>query len=324
MKSLELFLENPFKFIFAGKEKMLEFYEDHKNSLSQQVSLGAPFAALIAPTIAACDALGTSLLGTAAQVADQISKTYTVDELMELFVAKAKGCEASIRDKYGKDSAIYVMFYPQGMKPFNQISKRSIKEVMNQFLTAYNIYKADLGVARYDELVLIHDNYIHARSLQIEQKSETKNLRSSWDDCLEVMQEQAFTNLLTIALHHKGHPAKIKLYFNQSIVAPVKHNEGETPQTGYILPLPINGGAYANISYSADEVFLVSNNSTDAIFYCGVISATTIPSDAELIKIEAGEQTEVTAISLGAPLKKFWYFVNKNTTTPGEVEIIQI
>ncbi|MFZ4401993.1 MAG: hypothetical protein ACOYO1_18330 [Bacteroidales bacterium] len=323
MKNLELFLENPFKSIVAGKEKTLEFYDFHNNSMIQQVNMGAPFAALLGNNATAFDALCDSLGDTATKVAEQKSKTYTTDECIELFVAKAKEFEAGIRDKFNKDSAIYLEFYPQGMKPFNNISKKSIKEVMTQYIAAYNIYKADLGISRYDEVVQIQEKYLISRKLQEQKKSETKNIRSSWDDCLLKMQDQAYTNLLSIALYHKGNPEKIKLYFNQSIVNNHKHNSKEDIG-GYILSLPVNGGVIANISYSANDKFMVSNHSNDAVYYSGIVSAGSTPADAELIRIEAGAEVEVTALSLGAPTKKFWYFANKNTTSAGEVEIIQL
>jgi hypothetical protein len=254
-------------------------------------------------------------------VAEQKSKTLSVDQCIELFVSKAKAFEASVRDKFGKQSAAYQEFYPQGMKPYNKISKATIEALMIQLISAFFNHKTELGSAKCNELQLVYDNYTLARKLQEKKKSQTKGSRLSWGLSFEVMKTQALINLHTIAGIYPGQAEKAKLFFNQSIITPKQHHTADGNTSSQILALPVNGHRLAHISFSPDDVFLVSNYSSDAIYYCSLITATAIPADAELIKIAAGTQAKVTALSLGAPHKKFWYFVNKNTTSSGEVEI---
>lgn len=323
MENLENFAINAFNYIDASKEKILDFFTHHENALIQSVKDGAPFAALIIPTSACVQALRESMNITTTNVAEQKSKTFTVDQCIERFVAKAKEFEPGINDKFKKGSAIYIEFYPQGMKPFNQITKKSVESLMAQFISAFANHETEAGVAKHEELKQIRDDYTKARNLQEQKKTETKSKRASWDDCLKAMQEQAFINLLTIAMEYRNKPEKLKLFFDQSIVAK-RRNNGNNTETGYILPLAINGSEIANISFSVDDKFLVINNGIEDAWYCGLVSATTIPNDDELIKIPAGDEIEVSALSLGAPTKRYWYFKNKSTSNPGEIEIIQL
>jgi hypothetical protein len=224
MRQLKLFFVNPFDYIEASKEKIVKFYSEHKSALVKQVNNGAPFSALVQPTIDALDALEQSLMDTAVKVAEQKSKTNVVNGYIQLFVDKAIDFEAGIRDKFKKRSAAYLEFYPHGTKAFYNIKKRSIKEVMAQYIAAFENHQDELGTAKCEELKQIRFDYINARSLQIEQKSETKNKRALWKDCLKQMNEQAYTNLIAIVAVYKGKPAKVKIFFDQSIVANYRHD----------------------------------------------------------------------------------------------------
>ncbi|NVN94547.1 MAG: hypothetical protein HXX18_04590 [Bacteroidetes bacterium] len=224
MRQLKLFFVNPFDYIEASKEKILKFYSEHKNALIQQVSEGAPFSALVQPTIEAYEALEQSLMDTAVNVAEQKSKTSIVNGYIQLFVDKAIDFEAGIRDKFKKRSATYLEFYPHGTKAFYNIKKKSIDEVMAQYIAAFENHQAEMSTAKCDELKQIRLDYNNARSIQIQKKSETKNKRALWKDCLKQMNEQAYTNLIAIVAVYKGKPAKLKIFFNQSIVANYRHD----------------------------------------------------------------------------------------------------
>lgn len=225
MKNLEGYLELPFENIEASKERICLFFENHEKSLIYWNSKGLPFGALEAPTTSAVTALRANIGDTSTSISRQKSITFTADECIDLFVAFAKDNEASVRDKFKKVSATYLEFYPNGMKPFNSISKKTVNAIMDQFLAAFKNHQTELGVAKYEDLKKICDNYIIARSSQESKKTETKDKRSSWDDCLEAMKDQAFINLLVIAKEYRGQPEKIKLFFDQSIITPKNHSD---------------------------------------------------------------------------------------------------
>ncbi|NVN94238.1 MAG: hypothetical protein HXX18_03020 [Bacteroidetes bacterium] len=320
MRNLELYFENPFDNIVASKEKIIKFFDHHVNSLIQRKTEGVNLDALIPPSVDALAALKTSLQETAIKVAEQISKTLTVDECIELFVAKAKDFEAGVRDKYKKDSPVYKEFYPQGMKLFNHITKKNIEEVMAQFISAFDVHQADIGVAKFNELKQIRSSYVLARATQEQKKTETLGKRSSWEDNLKKMNTQAFTNLLTIVQLHKAQPQKAKIYFNQSIVARPKHNQDDQeaqPLTEKIAP---NTTITPDMIYSADDTILLSNVSDSAsIYWYGGSTANEAPN-TKPTELLPGEEIEIPAATLG----KYLILLNKDTVNTAEVEIMLV
>ena len=323
MRNLENYFEPPFESIKVGKEKITEFFDDHANALIQQSSGNATLAALVTPTNTALSDLKLSLGDTSVNVAEQKSKTLTVDQCIDLFVSKAKEFEASVRDKFGKLSPVYQEFYPQGMKPFNNISKASIESLMIQIKSAFFNHKVELGEAKSDELQNIYDIYVHARGSQEQKKSETKGSRLSWDDSFEAMKRQAFVNLLTIASIYPGEPERAKLFFNQSIITPKMHHTADGDTSSYILVIPFNSKRVADISFSPDDTLLIINNGTKSIsFYAAATADAATP--AILNEIAPGEELEITAATLGAPANKFLIFVNTSLTDEGEVEIVLV
>jgi len=68
---------------------------------------------------------------------------------------------------------------------------------------------------------------------------------------------------------------------------------------------------------------LIINNSNIAVFYYGAATAGEQPKTAP-IEIAAGDEAEVTALSLGAPTNKFLILMNNDSTETAEVEIALI
>lgn len=319
MKNLESYLELPFEYILASREKICLFFETHYESLNYMVTAGAPFASLLTPTKEAVVSLRSCIGQTTTSIAQQKSTTYTTDECIDIFVKFVKTKEAKVRDKYGKDSALYIEFYPNGMKPFNNISKKSVDALLEQQIAAYKNHPNDFPPELLIELQKISDNYHEARQNQQSKKSQTKEKQQSWDECLEIMKDQAFVNLLTIAKEYRGKPDKIKLFFDTSIIAPPKPKENT--ESGYILDIPAASKKPADISFSVDDSLLINNNG-NGILYCYAAATADAAEPANMIEIQPADQIEISALSLGAPANKFLIFVNKDTTQAAQAEII--
>jgi hypothetical protein len=317
MKNLENYLELPFENMDASKERICMFFENHDTSLIYMANNGAPFSTLLTPTHTAVTALRSCIGQTSTSIAQQKATTYTADESLELFVNFVKKSEAKIRDTFTKESADYIEFYPNGMKPFNKISKKSIDALMEQQIAAYKNHPTDLPPELLGKLIQISDDYHAARGSQQSKKTQTKDKQQNWDICLETMKDQAFINLLAIAKEYRGKPEKAILFFDTSIVAPAKPKV--TAEQGYILSIPELSSKTADISFSPDDTLLISNNGEKTI-YCYSSTTADAPEPATLHEIIAGDQLEIPAIDLGAPANKFLIFVNKETI-PAEVEI---
>jgi len=321
MKNIERYLELPFENIEVSKEKICYFFESHESSLSYWVDKGMPFSDLLAPTTLAVSNLRACIGEAKVSITQQKATTFTTDECRDMFVSFAKKNEAYIKFTFGKESAEYLEFYPQGLKPFNNITKKTINALMDQQLMSYKKYIPQLSQAKYDEILDIVTMYKAAHTEQAEKKTETKDKQYSWDDYLAKMKDQAFINLLTIAKEFRGQPEKIKLFFDTSLITP--HKPKQEGDSGYVLSIPPLESKVADISFSPDDKLLISNNSNISVFYYGAATADEQPKTSP-IEITAGDEAEVTALSLGAPANKFLIFVNKDNSLEAEVEIMLI
>jgi len=320
MHDLKKYLETPFVNIEVGKDKQYKFYEDHENRMISAVNNGEPFDALLAATHTTVLNLKHSLGSQASTLAEKESKTITVDNAIEEFKTKIKEREANILVKFPKKSAIYEQFYPHGKTEYNSATKANIEKLMTQFIEPLDDHKGVLGTDLLDEFTAIETNYINARNEQLQKKEDSETSRYTWDASLAAMEDQAFVNLLSIAIVHRNHPEKIKMFFDQSIIRPHKYNKAGEEILPYILGISVNTTQAADISFSVDDQLEIENTGDGSIFYYGAITADAIcPPTAK--ELPSGESIIVKGDALGAPANKYLLFTNKNANLEGEVEI---
>ena len=320
MHDLKKYFVSPFVNIEVGKDKQYKFYEDHDNRMISAVNNGEPFGGLLAATHTKVLNLKNSLGSQASTLAQKESKTITVDNAIEAFKTKIKESEAHILIKYPKGSAIYEEFYPHGLNEYNHITKANIEKLMAQFIKPLDDHKGELGETLLDEFTALETNYTNARNEQLQKKEDSETSRYTWDTSLAAMEDQAFVNLLSIALVHRNHPEKIKMFFDQSIIRLHRYNKAGEEILPYILGISTNTTKAADLSFSVDDQLEIENTGDGSIFYYGAITADAIcPPTAK--ELPAGESIIVKGDALGAPANKYLLFTNKNTTLEGEVEI---
>jgi hypothetical protein len=323
MRSFENYFEPPLEGLVVGKDSQVRFYESHLNSLMQAVANGAPFADLITPTQTAFTNLKESWSGTTIHLARQEAKTLAVDNLIELIKQTLSKREAAVLYKVDKTSVEYREFYPNGKMEYSTASKSNIEALLDQFISAANNHKAITGDALYTEVNALRTQYVAARATQLQQKENTSDKRSSWDELLPVMKGQIFYNLLSIAREYLGQPEKARLYFDQSILTPRVHAKPGDANGAYKLSVPAATTLAADISFSVDATLLLRNTGDVVLYYFGAATAGASAQD-EGPELLPDAEVEVTASQLGAPGNKFLLFKNNDPAFEGEVEIVLI
>jgi hypothetical protein len=322
MKKLEGYLENPFDNINASREDIAAFYSDHNNRMKQAVANGEPFAAQLPPTAAATANLGASQSSTVTTKSQLKSRTLTVDQVIASFVSKAQETEAIVLAKYKrKDTPEYIEFYPNGKSEYNNANKSNIIALFDQIILAAHNHPDVSTDDLEGDFGTLKNEYVDARNIQQQQKENKDGAAGTWEANLTLMGLQAYDNLHVIARVHPNQPERIKQYFDVSIVTYDKHPAGGEATGGYVDTIPPLSQKCMDISFSPDDVLLVSVNSTMPLGGYGAPAADS-PEPATLIELPAGEETEITAVQLGAPANKFFIIVNKDETTEGEVEIV--
>ncbi len=320
MINLRRFLESPFKKLKASKSRLFKFYNDHLSRLKRAVANGEPFDSLLTPTQTAVTNLKASMGDKSSSSAMEESKTSTVDNVIKWFKRTIILREANILVLFPLNSDTYKEFFPHGRAEYTKINKTTAENLMWQIIKAITNHKAELGQALLDEFISIQTAYDKARDEQSQQKEETSTQRISWDVNLDIMEEQAFQNLLSIAKVHSGNPKKISLFFDERIVKLHHYNKEGEIILPYNLKIAAKTTKAALISFSVDDKLYFYNISDVSLFYFGAPSADT-PTPAIAIELPAGESIEVTAASLGAPINKYLLFTNTDASEEGEVEI---
>jgi len=324
MRKLEAYAVSPFTNLKVGRDKIVDFFSDHKNRIIQAVADGAPFADLLTEFTPALGRLADSKTGTAVNLAQQGSETMTVDNIMETFKNEITKLEAIVLVQFPKDSVEYHEFFPQGKTAFHRLTKANILNLFGITISACGHYSDKIDEASEHTFLALRDAYIAARDRQQQKKESTGSTRSAWDDNLEIVSNLAFHNLLMIADNYKNQPEKLRLFFDVSIATPDKHTNDDGDSTEpYTLVIPAADIAVANISFSVDDTLLLSNSGSAPLYYYGAASVDQ-PLPVTPFELEVDDEAEVTAASLGAPANKFLLFKNRDEFSEGEVEIVMV
>jgi hypothetical protein len=222
MKNFESYAALPLEDLKVGRDKLLEFFNDRCNRLTQSVADGAAFDNLLPPYKAALTNLSNSKTATAVNLAQQGSETMTVDNYILQFKNDVTKLEPKVLVQFPKTSVEYHEFFPQGKNVYNQITKANIDNLFATIITACTNHADKLGNEPGTEFTALRDAYQAARNRQQQKKGSTGNTRSAWDDNLDIIKDLTFHNLLMIADAYRGQPGKIGVLFNQSIITPGK------------------------------------------------------------------------------------------------------
>lgn len=232
MYTLSQYLTNPFSVLRMGKNKILAFFEDHGARLKKGVANGLPMDADLQTYLTALAQLTDSLNSNAVNRAQQSASTLSVDDLIDAFSNEIKRLEPRVLIHFDKASPEYLAFFPQGKSAYNHVNKKNIEGFFATIITACNLYKEKLGTEPAEVWEALRNNYLMARDAQVQQKGNTMNARSLWDEKLDEVAALAYRNLLLIALQHPNQPDMLSTYFDESILSPRKHKKQEAPANG--------------------------------------------------------------------------------------------
>ena len=232
MINVERFFQNHLSNSEISAEELRQFAEDHIGKLKALPSLPADLTALLAPTEAAFDDFDEKLSARTTLQAVQSGGTITKDEALELFRTTVRQREGRVRDKFPKGSAAYTEFFPLGLNDYNKARLGQVPALLDRLITAADKHKTALGPELLAEFTALKATYFGARDGQVEAKGDLAQARADLATTRTALELQLGKNILTIALHHLGHPERAADYFNQSLLEdPTRNNEDDvTPK----------------------------------------------------------------------------------------------
>ena len=217
MLDLRNFFKNHFNSSQISDDNLRKFSEDHLQRLTAN-NIGNQYASLLTDTQVLYDDFNTLLKKEDQTFSQQQGKTLTTDNVISDFVQMVSRKEGAVRSEFGKDSAEYQTFFPNGLSEYHQVSKANAEVLMERMKYAGQLYVAQLG----QNFVIIFDtffnNYITARQQQLQIIAKVGALKSDVELAREKLTNQLMRNLLIISADFIGYTDRLDDYFDQSII----------------------------------------------------------------------------------------------------------
>ena len=315
---------NPLDSVMVGATKRYQYADDNIKSMTNN-NPNNVFKQLINDTQSKLDAykgkISESKLSEALRIAYTSELTLSMDEI----VVNAGKCEGLVKSAVGKNTPVYLEFYPFGLSEFHEANPTQLLDLLDRMISSVATHAQELGSNVYSDK--FNDNKVRLKKAISNQKNSGSKVINSkevkeilWNE----LKKQLYKNMLTIALYYIDNLNMVHTYFNPTLLRHHHHNNDDDTTQTYKLLIPALSSKTAEISFAVNDTLLIINNGIKSIFYYGAATAEGEQSKPTPIEIPAGEEAEVTAISLGAPANKFIIFVNKDATEEGEVEIALI
>ena len=315
MNLLEPFTVNPFYTIVASKENIQFFGYDHKQRMAADPNL----ALLLPPTIIRWEALFGNIEEYDTDFNLRVGLTKDMNAKMKEFIDKAITIEGLVAYKLHKHSSQYDEFYPRGLTEYHQINQSNSLTLMKRMIDASFKYKTELDDATLTtQFTNLRNDF---KTLFDSQKTQKGVVDLSPNDFLEkkvALYDQLYKNMTFILNFYSDDPKKMLAFFDQTIVNYDTHPKAENAP--YILDIPANGRAVADISFSVIDTLLLSRHCTHTLSYFFAVTATeAAPTNPH--ELLGNNEAKVKGILAGAPQNKYLIFLNPSPTEIGKVEI---
>jgi len=321
--NFENLCKNPLDNVMVSYSRRTEYTDIHIERMTNSNQNG-DFDQLIADTQVKRDAFTGNLDQARLSESLRIGYTLELNNSKSDFITTLGQFEGFVKSVFGKKSPEYLMFFPFGIEEYRKANQANTLSLMGKVYTLAKTYKTQLNNPVYENKFKDYiDRYKNAFSRQKQSAGSVTNSKTDKEILWNDLKNQLYINMLSIILLNKDNPQKMLDYFEPKLLRYRHHTSDDTPDDTYKLSIAPNTSATADISFSPDDTLLIINDSNVAIFYYGAATADQQPKTAP-VEIAAGDEAEVTALSLGAPANRFLIIQNKDASETAEVEIALI
>lgn len=183
---------------------------------------GSVFDSIITNTQDAISKFGQALNAIGGDIGDRKASTFTKNQAREAFNAFIRQKEGIIKGTFGKPSAAYTQFFPDGLSPFSTASDQGYELLLNNIKDRAAQYETELGIPFGTQVNQLADAYLNAEADQTDEKGDVSASRDQLADVTRKLQAQLTINALTIALQFPLDTTKYNVYFDTSLLFPQK------------------------------------------------------------------------------------------------------
>lgn len=312
MRNLFSFFWNIFAQAKVGDAKFRVFCEFHLQGLINN-NPGATYDAIIALLTTAYMNYYGALEDEATKIAIREGKTAAMNIArteIDGFISRQEGL---VRSKWGKNSAQYQEFYPQGISDYSKSPLSGYDILIERYKNAITAHAAELDPAFVTEANTKISNFLTLRAAQINLMTIVGGTRTVSAKSREDLEKQVMQDLLIIASNNVGKPEVMPIYFDQSIIRPAS----KKIYSGNVAIL-----SSKNIcihTFEADEMVMLQNKG-HAKLLIGLCADSLSPVTGGVL-LSPGESKTVVATELGDVSLKYLNVTNASSDTSGEYEV---
>lgn len=226
MIKLEVFFKVHFRTKKISDSNLREFAQEHLSALNSE-NPGGIYDELIAETTLKYERFRKAISDEETLIARREGSTVAKNHAMKNFQRIISQKEGLVRSAFGKNSGEYQEFFPQKVKEYLHANMGTIDIIMARFLQASIKYQLVLGVEFANLFTQLKNEFLNARSTQMELMGKVSNAKSESRDSRREMEKQLMKNLLIIASNNVGEPNKVGIYFNQRLLKYRKHKQNK-------------------------------------------------------------------------------------------------
>lgn len=322
MIKFETFFRNHFNSDIISDDRMDLFAQDHIARVKTN-NPGDIYLPLIVPTEKAYNDYFTAKTNESLLSAQKEAATVNVDKYAKGFNDLVSMKEGIIRGTWGKESAQYQEFYPQGITEYNTATRANMNELMDRYLQIAEKYTAELPPSFVEAFATVINNYKSSRDIQLGKIGSVTGDKLATAQNRDVLETQLMDNLLFIAKENIGNLAATKVYFTQHLIERAGKAGGNEitpgePLTGTVAALAseeiMHGGFDGNTEFSFTNTGTVTLR-----FYTSNLPTDPVPGT--VLEIPAGEQATAFASELGSEENLFLMVWNGDEVEDGGFEV---
>lgn len=255
----------------------------------------------------------------------RISRTRSVDIVLENFEKKVTVIGDNVGSKFEKNTPEFLEFFPHGINDYHNATKEKFPVLIDVLLSAVNAHAASFATEFVDMIQKFKEDFDVARGVQLEKKEDVTAAVLTKAQARVALEIQLSRNILDLASEYILEPEKGIAFFNQNLLNPThRHPQGGDETGQYVLGIPVGIKTMADFQLQnlPDYYLLISNTGPSTIFGYTCADNSGLPVSASPFKLEPGEARVFSYEDLGGLLYLFFY--TDSPDTDGEVTIDQV
>lgn len=203
--------------------KLRGFAQDHLLRLVIPANNpGGIYTTIIADTTSKFNAFFGSMDSEASKEAFSEGLSLNMENAKATAISEIVRFEGLVTFQFGKTSAAYQAFYPQGLTEYHKATISEVPGLFTRFYTAATTYLNATHPADVTNLDALFTAFNNARSAQLTALAEIDLLQTGRRDDRKALTLQLTTNMLTIALNNLGNPDNYNNYYNPAYLPMVE------------------------------------------------------------------------------------------------------